>query len=103
MRVTRAPAVLIARIAAVLCVGISAACSLIIKDPYAAVGNAKAARGDILSREAALEDLEFLIRLVERVHPDPYRFHPRDVVEAERRRVAETMPASLTKSDLCLR
>jgi len=95
--------VVVAKVAALLCVGMSAACSVIVKDPFAAFGTVKAEPGDSVSREAALEDLEFLVRLLDRVHPDPYRIHPREAVEAERVRVAETMPASLTKSDLCLR
>ena len=81
----------------------SAACSVVVKDPFAAFGNATAVPGDSLSREAALEDLEFLVRLVDRAHADPYRFHPREAFETESRRAAETMPATLTKSDLCLR
>jgi len=83
--------------------GMLAACSLIIKDPFAAFGKTDAVAGDSLSREAALEDLDFLVGLLDRVHADPYRFHPREAMEAERVRVAETMPASVTKSDLCLR
>lgn len=88
---------------AVLIAGLSAACSLVVKDPFAAFRNVASGSDDRLSREAALEDLAFLTRLLERVHPDPYRFHPRDAVEAERRRVAESMPASLSKRELCLR
>jgi hypothetical protein len=41
--------------------------------------------------------------MLDRVHPDPYRFHSRDIVDAERRRLIETMPASLSQTDLCLR
>ena len=102
LRMKRA-SVIAAKVAALLCVGMSAACSVIVKDPSAAFGKVTAGPGDSLSREAALEDLEFLVRLLDRVHADPYRFHPREAVEAERRRVAEDVPASLTKIDLCLR
>lgn len=102
MRVKRAR-IIVTKVAALLGVGIFAACSVIVKDPFAAFRNVVAGPGDSISREAALEDLEFLVRLVDRVHPDPYRIHPREAVEAEHRRVAETMPASLTKSELCLR
>jgi hypothetical protein len=89
--------------AALFVVGMSASCSVVLKDPVAALGSGNAGAGDTLAREAALEDLEFLVRLVDRVHADPYRFQPREAFEAERRRVAETMPASLSKRDLCLR
>jgi hypothetical protein len=95
--------VIAANVAALLSVGMLAACSLIIKDPFAAFAKTDAVAGDSLSREAALEDLDFLVGLLDRVHADPYRFHPREAMEAERVRVAETMPASVTKSDLCLR
>ena len=92
------------RCLAVLCVATSAAaCSLVIKDPFAAFAGAPIASGDVISRQAALDDLDFLMGTLERVHPDPYRFRSREVVDAERRRVAETMPASLTTRDLCLR
>jgi hypothetical protein len=92
-----------ARTAALLCISIAAACSVVAKNPSAIFQNVETGPGQILSREVALEDLEFLIRLVERVHPDPYRFHPREALETERRRVAERMPESLAKTDLCLR
>ena len=78
------------------------ACGLIIKDPFSRP-DAKLASGDMISRADALEDLSTLMRLLENVHADPYRFQPRPVVEAQRRRVAESMPASLTRSELCLR
>ena len=92
-----------ARVVPLLGVGICAACSLVLKDPFVAFGSVTAKGGDRLSREAALEDLDYLIRLLNRAHADPYRFRPREAVEAERRRVAETMPASLTTSELCVR
>jgi len=91
------------RIAALFSVGICAACSVILKDPFAAFGRVNANGGERLSREAALEDLDYLTGLLTRAHADPYRFHPRAAVEAERRRVADTMPASLTTSELCVR
>src|SRR5215211_2785965 len=85
--------------------GVAAAavgCSLIVKDPIAALGARDVAVGTV-SRAAALEDLDLLIRTLEHVHPDPYRFHSRDVLEAERRRLIDTMPASLARLDLCVR
>ena len=88
--------------ATLLCVVTAAACSVIIKEPFAALTRTTGT-GDTLSREAALEDLEFLVRLLDRVHADPFRFHTRDEFNAERRRAAETMPASLTTRELCVR
>ena len=78
------------------------ACSLIIKDPFNRP-DLKLASGDMISRADALEDLATVIRLLEKAHADPYRFQPREVLEAQRRRVAESMPASMTRSELCLR
>ena len=92
-----------AGVAALLCLGVSAACSVILKDPFGESRNANARSGANLSREAALEDLDFLMGLLDRAHADPYRFHSRDAVEAERRRVADTMPATVTTRDLCVR
>ena len=79
-----------------------AACSLVIRDPTA-LSIPPAADAATISRADALADLEFLIRTLNRVHPDPYRFHSLEVVEASRRRVAESMPASLARTELCLR
>ena len=90
-------------LAALLAVSLCAACSLVIKDPLAAFASTDVASADTLSREEALEDLDYLAGLIDRVHADPYRLHPRDLFEAERRRVAETMPASITRRDLCRR
>lgn len=97
------PPITAAAIAVSFCICLSAACSLVLKDPFAAFGAVNAKGGDRLSREAALEDLDFLMGLLNRAHADPYRFHPREAVEAERRRVADTMPASLTTTELCVR
>lgn len=91
------------RVATLLCVGICAACGLVLKDPFAAFGRVNAKGGDRLTREAALEDLDYLIGLVNRTHADPYRFRPREALEAERRRVAGAMPASVTANELCVR
>ena len=57
----------------------------------------------MLSRDDALADVETVIRTLERAHADPYRFRSRDVLDAERRRIIDTMPASLTTIELCLR
>jgi hypothetical protein len=89
--------------AALLGAGLSAACSVILKDPFAAAGNTKAVGSNTLSRDAATADLDFLIGLVNRAHADPYRFHTREAFDAERRRMTETMPASLTTRELCVR
>jgi hypothetical protein len=97
--VRRSP-LIVDSVTALFCAALTAGCGVIVKDLSAALGNVHAGAGDVLTRDAALEDLELLVRLVERVHPDPYRFHPREALEAERRRVAESMPASLTKRDL---
>ena len=59
--------------------------------------------GATLSRTRAVADLEDLFYKVERVHPDPYRFESREVVDAERQRLIDTMPAQLTTIELCLR
>ena len=91
------------RIVALLSVTVCAACAVILKDPFAAFGNVAAVGGNRLSREAALEDLDYLVGLISRAHADPFRFHPREAFEAERRRVADTMPASLTTRELCVR
>src|SRR6185436_13331045 len=84
------------------CAGITIACSLVIKDPYAPLGNAKVPASAMLSRAEALEDLDALMQLLEHVHPDPYRFRTRDLVNDTHRQLAETMPASLTRIELCL-
>ena len=97
------PPVFGATVAILLAFGMSAACSVILKDPFGSFGSVKAKGSNSLSREAALEDLAYLIGLINRAHADPYRFHPREALEAERRRVADTMPASLTTSELCIR
>src|SRR5687768_14601009 len=55
------------------------------------------------SRAEAIEDLDALARLIDRVHPAPYRFQSRDIVDAERKRLAGTMPESITRIELCLR
>lgn len=88
----------------VLCVVICVtACSVVIRDPFADFGKVKAFTLDTVSRADALHDLEFLVRLLERVHPDPFRIRPRSALDVERQRFVETMPASTTKVGLCLR
>jgi hypothetical protein len=91
------------RLLVLLCVGVSAtACGLVLKDPFARSG-AVLPSGDMLPRAEALEDLDALMGILERVHPDPYRFRPREAVDVERRSVADTMPASISRGELCLR
>jgi len=84
------------------CAGITVACSMVIRDPFAPLGNAKVPASALLSRAEALEDLDALMRLLDHVHPDPYRFRARDFVGDTHRQLAETMPASLTRIELCL-
>jgi peptidase S41-like protein len=55
------------------------------------------------SRAEAIEELNELNRLIDRAHADPYRFRSRDIVDAERRRLIDTMPATLSQAELCLR
>jgi hypothetical protein len=51
-----------ARILAVLCVSMSAAaCSVVVKDPFAALAGSPVASGDVISRQEALDDLDFLV------------------------------------------
>jgi hypothetical protein len=83
---------------------LSLGCSLVIKDPLAVLAaEHRGSRAVTFSRAEAIEELDTLARMLDRVHPDPYRFHSRDIVDAERRRLIETMPASLSQTDLCLR
>jgi len=56
-----------------------------------------------ISRAEALDDLDALMRTLQHVHPDPYRFRSREVVQDVRRRLVDNMPASLGRNDLCLR
>ena len=82
----------------------SLGCSLILKDPIATLGREhRESRTATFTRTQAIEELDALARMIDRVHADPYRFHSRDVVDAERRRLSDTMPASLTRTELCLR
>ena len=57
----------------------------------------------MFSRAEAIQEVDELARMIDRIHADPYRFRSHDVVEAEHRRLIDTMPASLTRSELCLR
>jgi hypothetical protein len=95
----------VGRLVAVLIIAASAVgCSLVIKDPLAVLAaEHRGSRAVTFSRAEAIEELDTLARMLDRVHPDPYRFHSRDIVDAERRRLIETMPASLSQIELCLR
>jgi hypothetical protein len=55
------------------------------------------------SREQVLADLDYLIADVERVHPDPYGVRSRDQLAAERQRLADSLPASLTIAEVWTR
>ena len=82
---------------------VAAGCGLVIKDPVALLRfEHHASKTPTFSRAEAIAELDTLARLIDRVHADPYRFQSREVVDAERRRLIETMPASLTQRDLCL-
>jgi hypothetical protein len=83
---------------------VAVGCSLVIKDPLSVLAREhRGAPAVTFSRAEAIEELDTLARLLDRVHADPYRFHSRDIVEAERRRLTDTMPASLSQTELCLR
>jgi hypothetical protein len=81
----------------------SLGCSLVIRDPVNVLSIASVGSEATVTRADALADLDFLIRTLNRVHPDPYRFHPRDVLEASRRRLVDSMPPTLTRTELCPR
>jgi hypothetical protein len=91
-----------ALVACAFIVAATGACSLVIRDPFAALGNTSS-RAATFTRTQAIADLEAAFRALERAHPAPYRFHPREVVVAERTRLIDSMPESLSTSDLCLR
>jgi hypothetical protein len=79
-------------------------CSLVIKDPLSVLaGEHRGSRAAMFTRTEAIEELDTLARMIDRVHADPYRFHSRNIVDAERRRLIDTMPASLSQAELCLR
>ena len=80
------------------------ACSVVFKDPLSMMaGEHRASKTATFSRAEAIQELDSLARLIDRVHADPYRYHSRDIVDAERRRLIDTMPASLAQTELCLR
>lgn len=82
----------------------SLGCGLVLKDPLTVLGGEhRASPAVMFSRAEAIEELNTLTHLIDRVHADPYRFHSRDIVDAERRRLIDTMPASLSQTELCLR
>jgi hypothetical protein len=93
------------RILAGLCVLLTthACSSLVIRDPLVGRGTTTSQSGATLSRTQAITDLDGLFRAVERVHPAPYRFQPREAVDAERQRLIDTMPESQTRIEFCLR
>ena len=87
----------------VFAAAVTGACGLVIRDPFAALGNTRSQTGATLSRTQASADLEAAFGALERMHPAPYRFHAREAVDAERQRLIETLPESLSTIDLCLR
>src|SRR5262245_3912067 len=79
-------------------------CGVVLKDPLSILGmEHRSSKTETFTRAEAIDELETVARLIDRVHADPYRYHSRDIVDAERRRLIETMPASLTRNELCLR
>src|SRR5262249_52141350 len=76
---------------------------LVVRDPGAMLDRESASTSGTISRAEALDDLDALMRTLQHVHPDPYRFRSREVVEDVRRRLVDNMPASLGRNDLCLR
>ena len=79
-------------------------CGLVLKDPFTVMlREHRGLPAVTFSRAEAIEELNTLSRMLDRVHADPYRFHSRDIVDAERRRLIDTMPASLSQTELCLR
>jgi len=82
---------------------LSAACSLVIKDPIAVLGNPTVPADRTFSKAEAIEDVNGLMQILEHVHADPFRLRPRSEVDGERRRLIDTMPASLTTTELCVR
>jgi hypothetical protein len=82
----------------------AAGCSLVLKDPLSVLGGEhSASRAVRFSRAEATEELNTLAGLLDRVHADPYWFQSRDIVDTERRRLIDAMPASLSQAELCLR
>jgi len=79
-------------------------CSLVLKDPTAILGPGhRPSKTTTFSRAEAIQELDALAGMIDRVHADPYRYRSRDVIDAEHRRLMDTMPASLTRTELCLR
>ena len=82
----------------------SLGCSLVVKDPLTIMAaEHRASNKPMFSRVEAIDELNELAGLLDRAHADPYRYHSRDIVNAERRRLIDTMPASLSQTELCLR
>ena len=79
-------------------------CSLVLKDPTTILGaEHRPSKTTTFSRAEAIGELDALARMIDRVHADPYRFRSHEVVESEHRRLIDTMPSSLTRSELCIR
>jgi hypothetical protein len=77
---------------------------VVVKDPLTIMAaEHRASNTAMFSRVEAIDQLNELAGLLDRAHADPYRFHSRDIVDAERRRLIDTMPASLSQTELCLR
>ena len=56
-----------------------------------------------ISRVDAIRDLDFLIRSIEKVHPDPYTARSLERTMAERDRVVDALPDSMTSEELWLK
>jgi len=80
------------------------ACSVVLKDPLSVLAAPhRASKTVTFSRAEAIQEVDALAGMIDRIHADPYRFRSREVVESEHRRLVESMPASLTRRELCLR
>jgi hypothetical protein len=56
-----------------------------------------------LSRADAEADLDFLVRAIESVHPNPYLLRSREDFQADRERLRASIPDSIEQVDWCLR
>jgi C-terminal processing protease CtpA/Prc len=55
-----------------------------------------------MSRKAAEAELDFLIRAIENVHPNPYAVRSRESFNADRDRLRASIPDSIDPADWCL-
>lgn len=79
----------------------SSSCALWGPPPFPAASASVA--GQVLSREAAVADVETLVRVLEEVHPDLYAARSRDSTNRERERLLGSLPPSMTRADFWVR